>query len=726
MFTFPYTPTQDFPHPLANIKKSNVDSNYTNYMSYPLVDLMTWQGLGDLVNKFRRETLDLEPMSTLWAPGQLSRLKVNFTYLWSPGLVPKPQDWGPEIDIAGYVFLEGASSYEPPDSLSEFLNAGDAIYVGFGSISGIGDPVAFTKMIFEAVEKAGVRALVSKGWGGLGEVDIPENIYMLDSVPHDWLFPRVTAVIHHGGAGTTAMGLKCGKPTLIVPFFGDQPFWASMVARAGAGAEAPIPYKQLTSDKLAEGIKQCLSPEAKEKAADIAKSIAKEGDGAENAIKSFHRGLPLDGPDSLRCSIFPDRVAVWNVHRTNIQLSSLAADLLVDSGRLQWSELRLLRVREWTDFQGPGEPVTGVGGAMVTSIGEIIGTLSSIPMKARKDLRVRHDQKRLKNGKTVASAAVVPGKVAHEVVKQRAKPNQNQEDMAEEIKEVNLQGKAAPSHDSTLVRAVRSHRAIRKQRPQEPYKPLQHGQRRKFDSTLEKDPESRTKTIGRTTAKGVGQSAKTFVKMPLDFYYAMTLGFHNAPRLYGDSTVRPAPHIRGMKSGLTAARDELAYGLADGITGLVRLPYLDAKADGVVGFFKGTGKGIGGLVLKPTAGVLGVGAYFGKGCRAEIRKLAKDTARTDRWIRRARISQGQNDVQTIRSSQRKDGSLELRKSALERLRAQAVTQWKGVSQQRDNPVATDGVANTLSKIKTFSTHQPEKGQPEQDHEQKQFQKSSTR
>lgn len=689
MFTFPYTPTQDFPHPLANIKKSNVDANYTNYMSYPLVDLMTWQGLGDLVNKFRRDTLGLEPMSTLWAPGQLSRLKVNFTYLWSPGLVPKPQDWGPEIDIAGYVFLEGASSYKPPKSLSRFLDGGETIYIGFGSISGIGDPTAFTKMIFEAVEKASVRALVSKGWGGLGEVDVPDNIYMLDSVPHDWLFPRVSAVVHHGGAGTTAMGLKCGKPTLIVPFFGDQPFWASMVAKAGAGAESPIPYKHLDADKLAEGIRQCLLPQAKEKAAQIAKSIAEEGDGAENAIQSFHRGLPLAGPDSMRCTIFPDRLAVWLVHKTDIKLSALAADLLVDSGRIRWQDLRLLRSQEWTDFHGPGEPVTGVGGAMVTSIGEIIGTLSSIPLKARKDLQSRQDQKRHRDGKTVASAAVVPGKVAHELVNQRAEPAAEQPDATENLKEVNLQGKAAPSHDSTLLRAVRSHRSIRRQTPPK--------SNTKFNSTLSPEPESRTKSIGRTTAKGVGQSAKILVKMPLDFYYAMALGFHNAPRLYGDNTVRPVPHIRGMRSGLTAARDELAYGFADGVSGLVRLPYLDAQRDGVIGFFKGTGKGIGGAILKPTAGVLGVGAYFGKGCRAEIRKLAKDTAKTDRWIRRARISQGQKDAQAIRSSPGRDMPLELRSQALEKTRAQAITRWKTASQPEGRIVGTEESQHKASK-----------------------------
>ena len=114
------------------------------------------------------------------------------------------------------------------------------MYIGFGSIV-VDDPDAMTKLIFEAVKKAGVRALVSKGWGGLGAdaVGIPEGVFMLGNVPHDWLFQHVSAVVHHGGAGTTAAGIATGKPTIVIPFFGDQPFWGAMVARAGAG---PVPY----------------------------------------------------------------------------------------------------------------------------------------------------------------------------------------------------------------------------------------------------------------------------------------------------------------------------------------------------------------------------------------------------------------------------------------------------------------------------------------------------
>ena len=384
VFTFPWSPTQAFPHPMANIKTSNVDQSYTNFMSYPLVELMQWQGLGDLVNRFRVQTLGLEPVSTLWAPGQMSRLKVPTTYLWSPSLVPKPPDWGPEIDIAGYVFLDLATTYEPPSDLAIFLERGSderpIVYIGFGSISGIDDPLAFTRMIFDGVEKAGVRAVIGRGWGGMGDgMDKPDGVFLIDNVPHDWLFPRVDAVIHHGGAGTTAAGLKCGKPTMIVPFFGDQPFWSKMVAKAGAGVKDALPLKKLDSDKFAEGVRQCLEPDARAKAREIARSIEEEGDGAENAVDSFHRALGLEGPrHSLRCSMFTDRVAVWKVKHASTQLSALAAVLLVENKYLEWSDLDLVKTHQWRDFQGPGEPITGAGGVVVRAFQEAYHGLASM------------------------------------------------------------------------------------------------------------------------------------------------------------------------------------------------------------------------------------------------------------------------------------------------------------------------------------------------------------
>jgi hypothetical protein len=158
---------------------------------------------------------------------------------------------------------------------------------------------------------------------------------MLGNCPHDWLFKQVSAVVHHGGAGTTAIGLRLGKPTVIVPFFGDQAFWARMVHAAGAGPE-PQPFKTLTAEKLAHAIKIALAPEATTAAANLAKRMADEH-GAVTAAKSFHRMLPLK---MMRCSVFPKKLAVWRVRRTNIIISSFVAIVLLEHKVLKAKDLK--------------------------------------------------------------------------------------------------------------------------------------------------------------------------------------------------------------------------------------------------------------------------------------------------------------------------------------------------------------------------------------------------
>lgn len=211
------------------------------------------------------------------------------------------------------------------------------MYIGFGSIV-VDDPNAMTTMIFEAVKKTGQRALVSKGWGGLGadQLGVPEGVFMLGNVPHDWLFEQVSCVVHHGGAGTTAAGIAAGKPTVIVPFFGDQPFWGAMVARAGAGP-MPTAYKKLTADILADSIQEALKPSSLERAKEMKIKISKEN-GSETGAQYFHQMLDVD---KMRCSILPEHAAVWRVKRTRIRLSALAAYVLAEKEVISFADLKL-------------------------------------------------------------------------------------------------------------------------------------------------------------------------------------------------------------------------------------------------------------------------------------------------------------------------------------------------------------------------------------------------
>ncbi len=258
-------------------------------------------------------------------------------YIRSPSLIPKPKDWGRNINIAGFYFLSLASSYTPSPELATFLESGSTpVYVGFGSIV-VDDPETLTQTVFEAIRLAGVRALVATGWGGLGgSTQVPPYIFLLGNCPHDWLFERVSCVVHHGGAGTTAAGIAAGKPTVIVPFFGDQPFWGSMIARAEAGPQ-PIPFKALTASNLAAAITAALRPEIVEKAKVLGRKISDER-GSEVGAKCFHDQLPLG---TMRCSLTPHRVIVWKVRKNNIKLSALAATVLRKEGLLDFQKIKL-------------------------------------------------------------------------------------------------------------------------------------------------------------------------------------------------------------------------------------------------------------------------------------------------------------------------------------------------------------------------------------------------
>lgn len=288
VFTMPWTPTRAFPHAMANLDFER-GRDLKNWLSYGVVDALTWAGTADLVGRFRKQ-LGLPKLRMGQGPGLLNDATVPFCYLWSPSLVPRPDDWGDHVDVADFVFFEQASEFEPPEDLVRFLDVGDPpVYVGFGSCV-VEDPEGLTRTIFDALSAAGKRGVVSAGWGGLGGEAPPDHVHLVGEVAHDWLFPRCAALCHHGGAGTTASGLRAGRPTLVVPFFGDQPFWGAMVARAGAGPR-PIPVRDLTVKRLADAFRACEDPAIAERAAEIGTSL-RGRDGAALAVKAFYRHLP--------------------------------------------------------------------------------------------------------------------------------------------------------------------------------------------------------------------------------------------------------------------------------------------------------------------------------------------------------------------------------------------------------------------------------------------------
>lgn len=685
MFTMPWSPTQSFPHPLANIISSNTDPHMTNFVTYALVDMLTWQGLGDVINRFRERSLGLEPVSVMWAPGMTSRLRIPWTYCWSPALIPKPADWGHYIDISGFFFLNLASDYTPLPALTDFLAAGPPpVYIGFGSIV-VDDPNAMTKMIFEAVKKTGQRALVSKGWGGLGadELDIPDGIFMLGNCPHDWLFKRVSCVVHHGGAGTTAAGILAGRPTVVVPFFGDQPFWGSMTARAGAGPKH-IPYKNLTADKLADAIKEALKPELLERAAELSQKIKQEA-GCEAGAESFHRQLHLA---DLRCSLSPSRVAVWRVNGTDIRLSALAATVLGNEGLLDLTDLRLYRPREYLTEQGPWDPISGGAAALLGTIGNLSMGIADVPVELLRSLKtasmeVKEGHDRRRSPGTPASGS-------------------DHTSVSDLTKSSDTLGPANP--ETPLMTHVSSSSSLESGFPTQE-DPSQHGQRASTMSTVmapdgthrrhrswssHRHSRSRSgshtrhgdaeyspcpgEAVGRFTldsviggAQAVGKIVSAGVKSPMDFTLSLAKGFHNAPRLYGDNTVRDSEKITDLQSGLRAAGKEFGYGFYDGITGLVTQPLEGARREGAAGFVKGAAKGFGGLILKPGAGIWGLPGYTAKGIYAELAKRYGSSV--ENYLFAARTAQGYEEWKVSMPEERAEIVHAWKSSQLETRRA---------------------------------------------------------
>jgi UDP:flavonoid glycosyltransferase YjiC (YdhE family) len=646
MFTMPYSPTQAFPHPLANIQSSNADKNMTNYISYVLVEMLTWQGLGDLINRFRNKELGLEEINMLRAPGMLQRMRVPHTYCWSPALIPKPKDWGQHISISGFYFLNLATNYTPDPDLKAFLAAGPPpVYIGFGSIV-LDDPNAMTKTLFEAVEKSGQRALVSKGWGGMGadELGKPDNVFMLGNVPHDWLFKQVSAVVHHGGAGTTAAGITAGRPTLVVPFFGDQPFWGAMVHRAGAGPE-PIPHKQLTSDNLAEGIKICLKPESQNKAHELAAKIAKEK-GSDVGAQSFHQFLDVD---TLRCSLAPSRTAVWSIKRTDVRLSAMAACTLANEGLLDFKELKLFRGREYEVDDGPLDPITGGATSIIGTASTMMMGFADMPIETLKALKIHPDatKKKPKPAKGTDKSDAASDKPLLEGTGSSSgagTPSSSRSGSTFNFQESlsKIQTPTSPGGRSgSMTGSLGGNQDGSRSSSQGP----------KTDEKAAKDPRKYMETA-MGSAEGVQRIVGAGFKSPMDFTMNLSKGFRNAPKLYGDDSVRKPEKVTDFKSGIRAAGREFGFGMYDGITGLVTQPMKGAQKEGAAGFFKGIGKGIGGIALKPGAAVFGIPGYTMQGVYKEMQKQMGSSVQN--YIIAARTAQGYEEWSGASAEERSD------------------------------------------------------------------------
>lgn len=290
----PLSPTRAFPFLKGAGASRNPLAGTLNYASYLLVEFLFWQSQRKNINRFRRETLDL-PLLPIGGLRFTRRRPLNLSplpmlYGFSPSVIPKPNDWPGYLHVTGYWFLDQMQDYQPPNELVNFINDGSRpIYIGFGSMTSR-QPDCLTQIAIEALNRNNQRGILLSGWAGIGKVNLPDNIFVCDFVPHEWLFPQMAAVVHHGGASTTAAGLRAGVPSLVVPFIGDQLSWGQRVANLGVGP-APISYKELSVELLASAIQMAVSDQAMRDRAVVLGQKIREENGVANGVEAFHSHL---------------------------------------------------------------------------------------------------------------------------------------------------------------------------------------------------------------------------------------------------------------------------------------------------------------------------------------------------------------------------------------------------------------------------------------------------
>lgn len=253
-----------------------------NSLTYRLGEQIGWQLFRRSVNRVRTERWGLRP-APFWGPfAAIHRQRIPIIFGFSEHVVARPPDWGDHVRLTGW-WRPTDPGWTPPADLQRFIEAGmPPVFIGFGSMP-VRDPAQTTALVVEAVRRSGQRAVLHAGWAGLGGA-LPPEVYPIGYTPYDWLFPRVAAVVHHGGSGTTGFGFWSGVPTLVVPFGFDQFYWGQRAAELGVGPQ-PVLFRTLTAARLAAAIQTAVSDEGmRNRAAALGQKLRAEN-GVQRAVE---------------------------------------------------------------------------------------------------------------------------------------------------------------------------------------------------------------------------------------------------------------------------------------------------------------------------------------------------------------------------------------------------------------------------------------------------------
>ncbi len=260
-----------------------------NRLTYRIGQQLAWQPFRKSINRYRHQ-LGLPSTSFLW--GNIRRMRregVPVIQGFSEHIVPRQPEWDEHIRTTGYWTLD-EPDWQPSDDLLDFLNAGSPpIFIGFGSMP-VANPEETTRLILNAIENVGSRCILHTGWANLGMVDLPDSVFLLDYAPYSWLFPKMDAVLHHGGSGTTGLALRSGVPSMVIPFTADQPFWGERTHALGVGP-SPIPFSKLTVENLAHSVRTLTSNDMMRTNASRLKEAMADENGIQAAVEIIQNYL---------------------------------------------------------------------------------------------------------------------------------------------------------------------------------------------------------------------------------------------------------------------------------------------------------------------------------------------------------------------------------------------------------------------------------------------------
>lgn len=287
-FLQPFAVTRAFPSFFLPLRGSL--GGWYNRLTHQLMYAALWPTMGSPANQWRKTRFHLPPYKSL--PDIFTHARQTGAPIlcgYSPSALPKPADWEANLHVTGYWFLEAPPAWQPSAELLHFLESGPPpVYIGFGSMRD-DDPERLTRLALRALALSGQRGVLLGGWGGLAQSSLPNSVFFIDNAPHAWLFPRMTAVVHHGGAGTTGAGFRAGVPSLITPFALDQYAWAGLATQLGVRPAGLGEMKTLTAEKLAAAINVAVNDAGiRARAAALGEKIRAEN-GVARAVEIIER-----------------------------------------------------------------------------------------------------------------------------------------------------------------------------------------------------------------------------------------------------------------------------------------------------------------------------------------------------------------------------------------------------------------------------------------------------